>query len=167
MSERARLIQLADDLRREVGALDSIVAEARRCLADLGGRDPTSLELRGLGDILHDFYNAVEHYLERVALELNGGLPAGSDWHSTLLARMARELPGTRPAVLSPRTVEALDEYLRFQHLFRHGYGLRLQWAKLRPLLQGLDELGRELSTELAAFAAAVERLGSGLAEPG
>ena len=31
-------------------------------------------ELRGAGDIVHDFYNAIEPFLERVAVEMNGGL---------------------------------------------------------------------------------------------
>lgn len=84
----ARLVQLAGDLRREIEALDRVTGEAARCVSDLATRSPTYLELRGAGDIVHDFYNAVERYFERVASELDGGLPVGPDSHATLLARM-------------------------------------------------------------------------------
>ncbi len=165
MRERARLLQLVGDLRQEVIALDSIVEEARQCLISLANRAPTSLELRGVGDIVHDFYNAVEHYFERVALELNGGLPAGSDWHVTLLARMARELPDVRPAVIRAETRSRLDDYLRFRHLFRHRYGFELEWMKLVPLLTGIDTLAADLRGDLLAFIDAVSTLANHIAE--
>ena len=79
MAAREQLLQLADDLRRETESVDRIVGEAERCVADLAGREPSYLELRGAGDIAHDFYNAVERYLERVAVEMNGALPAGPE----------------------------------------------------------------------------------------
>lgn len=152
MSDRARLLQLADDLSQELASFDSIVAEAHRCLDDLSLREPSYLELRGAGDIVHDYYNAIEHFFERVAVELNGGLPAGRDWHSTLLARMARELPGVRPAIISVETRAGLEELMRFRHLFRHRYGFELEWPKLRPLLEAIRTGSQPLRAELAAF---------------
>jgi hypothetical protein len=101
----------------------------------------------------------VERYLERVALEMNGGLPAGPDSHATLLARMTRELPGVRPPVLRADTRKALDEYLRFRHLFRHRYGFELEWDRLRPLLERIGSVMIALSADLRAFADTLEEL--------
>jgi hypothetical protein len=162
-NDRARMLQLADDLTQELAAFDSIVAEARTCLDDLSAREPSYLELRGAGDIAHDYYNAIEHFFERVAVELNGGLPAGRDWHATLLARMARELPGVRPAVISSETRTRLDELLRFRHLFRHRYGFDLVWPKVRPLLETIRANSERLRGELSTFIRALTDLAAAL----
>lgn len=158
MTDRV-LLQLAADLRQELEALDRIVTEAAQCVAQMGSRAPTSLELRGAGDIVHDYYNAVERYLERVAVEMNGGLPAGPDSHARLLQRMTRELPDVRPALLSTDVARRLDEYLRFRHLFRHRYGFELEWSRLEPLLSGISALSPDLRRELEVFEALVREL--------
>ena len=158
MTDRG-LLQLAADLRLEVEALDRIVAEAAQCTALMADRSPTPLELRGTGDIVHELYNAVERYLERVAVEMNGGLPAGPDPHARLLQRMAHELPDVRPAVLSQDVARRLDEYLRFRHLFRHRYGFELEWPRLRPLIDGIAHLSPDLRRELLEFEAQVRDL--------
>jgi hypothetical protein len=149
---RARLLQLAEDLGAEVDALVRIETEAAQCLVDLAARSPTSLELRGAGDIVHDFYNAVERYLERVAVELHGALPAGPDSHVRLLMSMARGVDEVRPAVLRDNVQTRLTEYLRFRHLFRHRYGYQIEWPKLVPLLQGIAHLAPDLHADLVGF---------------
>ena len=163
MPARAALLQLADDLRQELGAIDRTIAEAARCTSDLAERPPSYLELRGAGDIVHDFYNGVERFLERVSVEMNGALPAGPDSHARLLDRMARELPDVRPAVLRPEVRTRLEEYLRFRHLFRHRYGYELRWDKLLPLLRGLAELAPDLHHDLESFVRATTELASRL----
>lgn len=156
MAGSPKLRQLADDLRQELEALKRIEAEARRCLGDLAARPPSYLEVRGSADIVHDFYNAVDRFFERVAVEMNGGLPAGPDSHATLLSRMSRELPDVRPRVVSEETRRALEEYLRFRHLFRHRYGFELEWPKLEPLLRGIESIAPRLGAELEGFVSAV-----------
>ncbi len=159
MPDAARLLKLADDLDQEIGSLDAVAQEARACLNLLRGRKPTLLELRGAGDIVHDFYNVVEHCLERVALEMNSGLPAGSDRHATLLARMPRDQPGVRPTVLRARTRQELDEYLRFRNLFRHRYGFEIEWRKLEPLLTGMEGVHAEVRADLVGFASTLRSM--------
>jgi hypothetical protein len=164
MDGKARFRQLAEDLRVELEAFDAIVEEAERCLQDLAHRPPTYLELRGAGDIAHDFYNAVERFLERVAVEMNGGLPSGSDSHVRLLQRMAREVPDVRPTVLGGESHRFLTEYLRFRHLFRHRYGFELDWEKLRPLLAGIRDGSASVRKDLEAFIGIVADLAGRLA---
>jgi hypothetical protein len=157
--DSARLIQLAGDLRADREDLDRIVEESARCLRDLSEREPNYLEIRGAGDILHDFYNVIEHYFERVAVEMNGGLPAGPDSHTQLLRRMSRPVKGVRPAVIDESLRKRLHEYLRFRHLFRHGYGFALEWPRLVPLLSAVQEIAPGLRRQLETFLAAVEAL--------
>ncbi len=147
-----RLRQLVEDLRSDREDLDRILQEGAQCLQDMSERRPSSLEIRGAGDIVHDYYNAIEHFFERVATELNGGLPSGADSHAQLLRRMARGVEGVRPAVIDESLREVLHEYLRVRHLFRHGYGFALDWARLVPLLEQMQSVAADLCAQLDDF---------------
>jgi len=61
--------------------------------------------------------------------------------------------PGAdRPPVLSEPLAEELRKYLRFRHVFRHSYSVRLRWAEMAELAIGCPETLARLKTELAAF---------------
>jgi hypothetical protein len=158
---RHRFVRLAAVLRAEIDRVDRLVSEAAQAVGPFRTRVPGRLELRGLGDIVHDFYTGAERIFERVAPELNGGVPEGRSWHRDLLESMTVALPGIRPPVLRPEVARSLDEYLRFRHLFRNTYGYELEWSRLRPLFDNLDRTWSELRADLVRFLAFVEALGS------
>ena len=56
------------------------------------------------------------------------------DRHKRLLNKMTLKIPGLRPAVISKELKEALDEYLRFRHVFRNVYGYLLEWKRMKGL---------------------------------
>ncbi len=159
MSGKRHLLQVAGDLKHELDALMRLIDESQACRDEFQARTPSPLEVRGVGDVVHDFYNAVERYLERVAVELNGGLPAGADWYARLLERMSRSLEGVRPAVLRVEVRSKLHEFMRFRHLFRHRYGFELEWERIEPLLQGVGRLAPELLSDLRGFIDSVRDL--------
>src|SRR5262249_28072711 len=131
-----RFVRVAAVVRREIEHLERIVKEAEEAIADFRDREPPVRELRGIGGIVHDFYTGVERVFETIAPELNGGIPLGSSWHRELLENMTLDLPSIRPSVLRRTTAQALEEFLRFRHLFRNVYGFELQWTRLKPLVE-------------------------------
>ena len=141
-SVRAERSQLARVVHEAVSALDQVSASAA----------PRTLELRGLGDILHDFYTGAERVFAKIAPELNGGVPAGLSWHRELLGNMTLVLPGIRPAVIRRETAHALEEFLRFRHLFRNVYGFELEWPRLRALARKVPRVWRLLNTDIERF---------------
>jgi len=147
-----RFVRLAAAIRHRRSQVETIVDEARQALSDFSDEKPPLLELRGIGAILHDFYTGIEHIFETIAPELNGGLPSGQAWHRELLTNMTLELPGVRPPVLREGTVQALDEFLRFRHLFRNVYGFELQWSRLQALLEQLPRAWNRVETDLDRF---------------
>ncbi len=147
-----RLARLAATIRSELERLESVVEEAALALRDYPQGDPPLRELRGIGDIVHDFYTGAERMFERIAPELNGGVPAGSSWHLELLESMSLDLPSIRPPVITRETVRLLGEYLRFRHLFRNVYGFELEWQRLKPLLSRLPDVWASLRTDLQRF---------------
>lgn len=101
---RRHLIRLAATIRAELSQLELVVAEVNLALKDFPTATPPPRELRGI-DIVHDFYTGAEHIFEKVATEVDGGVPAGAAWHRELLESMALDLPGLRPPVVSVDTV--------------------------------------------------------------
>jgi len=106
--------------------------------------------------MLHSFYNGVENIFKRIALELEGEVPAGSSWHSELLDRMARST-GSLPPVISGELRDTLKKYLQFRHVFRSAYSFLLRWDKMAPLALDCETTLRKLEAELAAFLSSTE----------
>jgi hypothetical protein len=142
---------LRADIRRELSSLDRLAAETEQLLARIPDH-PSFVEIRAAGSLLHDFYTGAEKVFQRIALEMEGGLPAGAEWHSELLARMATPVEDRRPAVISEELKDQLGEYLRFRHLFRYMYGFQLRWERCQVLLSVLPGIKREFERQLHIF---------------
>jgi hypothetical protein len=89
---------------------------------------------------LHGLYSAFENAFRNIAKAFENKLDPAS-WHQDLLQRMLLDLSPLRPAVLDEEAYEKLDELRRFRHLFRTGYGIRLDALRLRLVVQKALEL--------------------------
>lgn len=155
------MARLAASIRSEMDRITAVVAEAELALGDFSESTPPLRELRGIGDIVHDFYTGMERIFEKIAPELNGGVPAGSAWHRALLENMALDIPTIRPPVVRRETLRILGEYLRFRHLFRNVYGFELEWERLQPLLGRLSAAWVEFQTDILHFLAFLDESGN------
>ena len=81
-------------------------------------------------------YSGLEGILKGIAEDIDGHVPQGSAWHAKLLETLALEVPGVRPAVLSPETHGLLDELRRFRHAVRSNYGMDLRDADIDANLE-------------------------------
>lgn len=115
--------------------------------------------LDGVALNLHAFYTGVEHALEAIAREIDGGLPGGAEWHRDLLMQMSGAIPKVRPAVLSTETRHCLDAYRGFRHVVRNIYGYNLDEGRIRELTEGLASCFGLVTADLAAFAMFLESL--------
>lgn len=122
-------------------------------------RVPTFVEVRAAGSILHDFYTATEKIFRQIAVQIDGDLPQGNDWHVQILQRMATNIPSVRPPVISEELLHNLEEYLRFRHLFRNIYGFELRWELLQGLARRLPDTQRQLAFELWEFSSFISTL--------
>ncbi len=89
---------------------------------------------------LHSFYNGLERVFEIIARRLDPVFPSGEHWHRNLLEQMNKEIPETRPAVLSAKTLALLDDFLAFRHLIRSLYAFNLDAERLKHLVDRLPE---------------------------
>ena len=147
-----RFIRLGAAIRAEAALLQRVMDEAELALRDFPKAVPPPRELRGIANILHDFYTGAEHVFEKISAALDGGIPEGAAWHRELLESMALDLPSLRPPVLTGNGVRLLEEFLRFRHLFRNVYGFELEWDRLKPLLSRMPATWAVLRADLNAF---------------
>jgi len=150
MSEEP-FLALKELIEDELVALDRVVHAMLEGLPPLE-EVPSQFAMHALASYLHQFYTGCERMLERIAVTVDSSLPGGAFSHANLLAQMAREFPGIRPAVLNEALWLRLQDYLAFRHFFRHAYGYTLEWAKLRPLVAGMAATLTDLQSQLTAF---------------
>lgn len=158
MSER--LVRLVARIRDELTELDRVadrVAEGwGRAL-----RNSDDYYLDSVALNLHGFYGGLERIFELIAATIDNTKPKGENWHQALLQQMATEIPELRPAVISQKTLQILDEYRGFRHVVRNVYTYNFETAKLQKLVAGLPAVLAYGRTELLAFAQFLEQQGS------
>ncbi len=159
----ARLLVEVDEDRRGLAKRMADAHEAKRRM----GAQPSDAGALALAAVaLHGWYTGVETIFERIARELDGDVPRGDRWHRELLAQMAAEIPGTRPAVVDISLVTDLAALLAFRHFFRHAYAVTFDPGHLENELARLVRTEGPVNVALDAFEAFVRAALSALAAP-
>ena len=149
----SRHIVSAERIRSELENIEEVVTRVRRAVeASEGDSINSDLYWDAIALNLHDFYTGLERLLRHIAAEIDGHVPAGTEWHQELLRQMATQLPRIRPAVFSKETIKRLDEYLRFRHVVRHVYAFEFDPQRIRPLAEALAGDFARVKGELAVF---------------
>lgn len=146
---------LAVEIENEMVRLRQVAARLEQFVQNAPAA-PDEIQIQGGAKYLHDFYNGVERIFERIAVRVDEDVPAGANWHTLLLQRMARPFGEKRPAVINRELETTLANYLRFRRLFRHTYGYDLQWPPVHDLSQNLVHVLPDLQRQLDTFLAAV-----------
>ena len=144
--------ELATDIEGELARLDQLEQAIQRVQHEID-QDPSRRDLfyENLALKLHNFYTGCEKILQLVAVEINGGLPSGADWHKRLLDRMSERREG-RPAVLTRETATRLREFLGFRHIVRNLYGFELDPDRVAALVAGYPAVWAHVQTDVRAF---------------
>ena len=159
IKNREEILSLVGQIDHVLRGLQHTVEDTRAATQAFQGSRPGPFDLRGFGSLLHDFYTGIEDVFETIAGDINGRLPDASEWYKQLLVRMTVTVPGLRPAVISEELGWKLDEYMRFRHVFRNVYGYLLDWERLKPLLDRMDDVYVEFLREIGSFRAFLLRL--------
>jgi uncharacterized protein YutE (UPF0331/DUF86 family) len=106
---------------------------------------------------LHAFYQGVENILSYILEQCGDRLPEGPDWHKDILKIAAAEIPEKRPAVISGRTLERLDDYRGFRHVIRNIYTFNISPQRVRHLVVKLPECHQQFVSEVQQFVSLFE----------
>jgi len=146
-----KILLLEEELQDELKNLERLEREISEILSRLE-KEPSFVEIRAIGSIIHDFYCGVEKIFERIARVIDGKVPGGEDWHTQLLNRIGAPLHQIRPPIITEKMREKLKEYLRFRHLFRNIYGFELKWEILSPLAKSMPSIQKEFAQSITKF---------------
>jgi len=154
VSER---IALAGRIR---ASLDDVKTTVNRtvALAEKARRSGDDDYWDGVALNLHGFYSGVEQIFEDIARTIDGDLPTGSEWHTSLLRQMTVEMGKLRPAVIQIQTRQSLDEYRGFRHIVRNVYAFNLRPARLNELALDAPNCLSALTIDVLAFADFLEK---------
>ncbi|MFP4256901.1 MAG: hypothetical protein ACLFQ9_08585 [Desulfobacterales bacterium] len=139
-----RLEQILQDVDRVVQRMDQLLAKSRKT-GDDGYLDGVALNL-------HSFYAGMESCFEDIARTVDGGLPAGANWHQELLQQMAADMKELRPPVIRRKTRDCLNEYRAFRHLVRNIYAFNLKPDRLEELADNAVDCFTSTSQDINDF---------------
>jgi len=145
-----RIHQELEELQRVLGRIEEGWERSRR------SNDDYYLDSIALN--LHGFYSGCERIFTQIAESIDGELPRGEDWHRLLLEQMRKEIVHVRPAIISAKIGELLDELRRFRHVVRNVYTHHLDPKRLEKLVKETSQEFPQLRTEISAFAAFLEQ---------
>ena len=146
----ARWIEIETDLENALGHFEKSLA-----LFEMGGFDKAGLQgyqaEMALMHALQSAHTSLENGLLRILELLGEERPIGRNWHADLIRRIAMDLPGRRPAILSPSLAEAADETRRFRHRATHNYDA-FDSVDLEPTIRASQILVENLRSEITQF---------------
>jgi hypothetical protein len=134
------MADINEKIAAEMENIEKALAELNR-FEDLS--KASTLELAGIGALLHNIYNSVENIIKQIFIFRNISIPSGLFWHRNLLEVACSS------KVISSSTKEKLGPYLAFRHFFVHGYALDLKADRLFPLVQSSSIVYTELKKDL------------------
>lgn len=104
-----------------------------------------------LSQIFIDYYNCIETFFFRTSQAFENNLEP-EKWHKSLLQKMSLDIPGIRPAVISQKTFEMLDELLRFRHFRRYYFNFKYDWDKIQLIEKKYNEVHPLLLKDMSDF---------------
>lgn len=108
--------------------------------------------LRAVGSVLHDLYTAIENMFKIVARYIDDSVPDQADWHLELLQQVAIPVTGIRPAFITAKTKDQVNELRGFRHIFRNIYGFNLASDRIEQLLNGTEEMTLSIKMDTKQF---------------
>ncbi len=112
---------------------------------------PDLFDMTILGSILHSFYNGLENIFEIIAKNIDNSVPVGNKSHQELLYQMKSE-NSNRNELINEELYLKLREYATFRHFYRHAYSFQLKWEKMRPLINNIHIIWKEVKQNLENF---------------
>lgn len=126
-----------------------------------GADDP--LDWGALGFTLHNAYGTLENYFLRISKFFENSLPSDR-WHRALVEKMALEIPGIRPALLSDSSaLKVTLELLKFRHRIRNLYGEDLDPVKTAAVQKTATDLATRFVGSHESFIAKLRAIADAL----
>lgn len=137
-----------EQIKFKINDIDKLFLEYELIFEKIKGEKPDLFDITILGSVLHSFYNGIENIFEIIAKNIDGNVPAGNKSHQELLHQMASENE-KRNEIINENLYYKLREYATFRHFYTHAYSFQLNWEKMKPLVDDIHTIWKEVKTSL------------------
>jgi hypothetical protein len=149
------MTNLTDKILKECTNLEKIVFKTRANISLINNReDDIYFEslISALTLYLENFYMGIERIFKLIAKEIDKKTPSGDSWHIQLLKQMSLEIPYIRPAVISQKSYEKLNEFRGFRHVARSLYAYDLDPQRVIELSDKLSKCYDSFKADVQTF---------------
>ena len=130
-------------VEREIGQIDHLLQNYNHLIKSALSSEPDLVELTAIGAVLQSFYNGIENIFTIITKRIDQKSLAGYEWHRELLNLMTQDT-NYRKKVISRDTANLLEPYLGFRHVLRHSYSYKLDWSKMKNLVQKITPVWKQ-----------------------
>ena len=127
-----------ENIRREILMIDDTVECAKILLQKCRLQTPDIYDTLAAGSLLQTYYNGLENIFKMINSNLDKTPLVGQSTHTELLMLMFQKTEKRNP-VFAETLKDDLKNYLGFRHVFRHSYGYKIVWDKVKPLFENLE----------------------------
>lgn len=150
---KERIPNLISEIKDELSLLDILVTDIIHTAERIPKSKPgKSIYEESIALKLHNFYTGYERIFQKIADDINGGVPRSLGWHKRLLKSMSLEIENIRPPLISKDTARLLEEYLAFRHVVRNIYGFEIDSERLQRLIDKIRGTHERLKKEINSF---------------
>ncbi len=140
-----------EQINFKVKDIDRLFLEYELIFNKVEIEEPDLFDMTILGSVLHSFYNGLENIFEIIAKNVDKNVPSGTKSHQELLHQMASE-NGYREEIINENLYLKLREYATFRHFYRHAYSFQLNWEKMKPLVENVNNIWEETKNAILEF---------------
>ena len=143
--------ELIEEIEFQISQIDKQFEEFDTYFDNMNYETPDITQVTVMASILHSYYTGVESIFKMISNRVDAFTPTSNKSHQELLDYMYAKT-SNREAVIDEDTYLSLNEYLKFRHVFRHGYTFQLKWEKMKNLAENLNSAWDSVKGQLSVF---------------
>lgn len=144
-------LQLKKDVTWEQGLIEEVLTKINKIMAISGHELREEMQKPAVGTYLMNFYNGIENIIKRISKVYYDKIPTGESWHQELLIQSYNP-PENKTPILTEEIVSRLQKYRGFRHIFVSGYGFKLDWQRIKNLIDDVPSLWIDIKKLLMIF---------------
>jgi len=157
--EKGKIALFLADFDHQISQIEKIYDLLDSRSNALAGKKIIPESVESSGYWLHNLFCAYEDLFKIVSAFWENDIRNDGAFHRTLIRRMVLNIEGVRPALLSEKSFQHLDELRGFRHAFRHAYSYGLDDERVIYLLKKVLKEKIGVLGELNAFRKKVDSL--------
>jgi hypothetical protein len=142
---------LKEKITYEISRINNLFDSGKPLLDLCRLKEPDFIESSAAALFLHSFYNGIESIVLMILKNIGEDIPNSFQWHKELFEKTF-ERSDKRTIIFRKEYKERFVEYLTFRHFIRHAYGPDIDWKRLKPLINGAEEMWKIIEKDIQQF---------------